>query len=377
MPDLPDDLASPGGASPAEQSYEPSYSPPDPYSGVSDWAREQGLNVDGYSGADVLNAMKEMAFNERPMDPRTAHAIRQAREYQEVLNDPEYQTWQQQRRGAKPPATPAPAAAAPEGFKPPDWPVPEYNETWENTLFVTDPQTGQLIPHPNAPFSNVEKYREYKKWEVNQLRKMVREFPDLARGYAKAEIEDFKKNLHQEFGQFAGKREVEQGTMQYLGHNASDIWVMDPRSGQRAIDPYTGEEILKPLGQLLLYHANQARAHGITDPAKLQRYALEHAEREMFLASLPEYQQQLYAQQQQRQRPQQAAAPNEPPPTPAQRNARNKESYMQKKMRESRQNNAEGYSPGRSEVGVSNGNANRLDLGAMMRETASKMGHSL
>tara|TARA_R110002051_G_scaffold322703_1_gene413882 strand:- start:516 stop:1553 length:1038 start_codon:yes stop_codon:yes gene_type:complete len=189
------------------------------------------------------------------------------------------------------------------------WDPPEYDEKWES-LVTIDPDTGGYVPineHVNP--SVAHRANEYRSWIKGQGKK----FWNNPYDFMKDGLQDWVREIvTDEVGGAVHQNNVDNNVGNFLEQNKQRFYVLD-QSGAPIVNQETGTEVLTPEGESLRHHAESARDLGIYDADKIQAYALNMLERDLYAQQAN---QQYYAQSQpQEQRPQtflqQAANPGQ------------------------------------------------------------------
>jgi len=365
--------ANPQDSLPAEPTFNPQLSAssdaPPPFS-VREWLSKEG-GVDGNefeSDEAALKALYRVAEQGRSLDPNTMAYVRAGQWAQELQEDQEFQEWYTQReekRRTKPQQQePAPQQPATE------WPVEELDPRWEKHV-AYDPQTGTWVLRPEsaglvAP-SVAERYGKAKEWELNTLRKIAREFPQLTQSQVMPLVEQLRQEIYESLPQyFSYWQQEQQGQAylhNYLQHRHHDIFVTDAQ-GNIQYDPVTKREILKPFGEMFYQHAARAFQMGEQNPTHRAMHAIEMAERDLH----------MYQQQQQSPPTAEPAEAPPPPPTAQQRNAVRKEKFIQKAIREQKEEDGAGFTNSRNGKGGSEAAAADLDWDSMLNEEMDSRG---
>lgn len=183
-----------------------------------------------------------------------------------------------------------PADAGTDG----NWDPPHYDPKWEN-LVTMDPESGNYVPineHVNPEVAH--RANEYRTW----LKDQGREFWNNPYDFMKDGLEGWVRDLvDDQVTAAVDQNNTDNQVDGFLSNNRDRFYVLD-QTGQPQVDPATGQELLTPQGESLKYHAESARELGIYDPNKIQAYALNMLERDLYASQAN---QQYYAQQQQQQ----------------------------------------------------------------------------
>lgn len=199
-----------------------------------------------------------------------------------------------QQSAAQPSYTePMPSSTeAPEDYQEESaWSPPEYDERWENLVQI-DPESGQYVPtseHVNP--SVAQRANEYREW----LRSQGKEFWQQPYDFMKKGLDGWVREIVNDHVDAALYQSNVDGNVEsFLDTNKGRFYVMD-QNGRQVMDPKTGGEMLTPEGNALKQHAEQAKEFGIFEPDKIQAYALNMLERDLYAGQAN---QQYYAQQQ-------------------------------------------------------------------------------
>jgi len=145
-----------------------------------------------------------------------------------------FQQWQAEQQAAgQPDGQPADAGGAEASAF--DWPTQEYDPAWE-TVNPTDDPMGYAQAQA--------KLREYRKWEQDAQRRLLREYPDLTRkavepvlAQQRQELEGrlaaLEQNLY-ERDRYAEQQADQQWERAWLAQNARDFYVHD-ENGQPVV----------------------------------------------------------------------------------------------------------------------------------------------
>lgn len=184
------------------------------------------------------------------------------------------------------------------------WTPPEYDPAWEN-LVTIDANTGQYVPvneHVNPEVA--QRANDYRGW----LKQQGRDFWNNPFDFMKGGLEGWVRDIVTDHvGAAVDQNNTDRNVDSFLASNRDRFYLTD-NSGNVQYDPNTGAELLTPQGQSLKHHADEARQLGLHEPNKIQAYALNMLERDLYASQAN---QQYYAQQPQQQQQtflQQAAA---------------------------------------------------------------------
>ena len=187
---------------------------------------------------------------------------------------------------------PLPDYTEPADTQDESWNPPHYDPKWEN-LVTMDPETGSYVPineHVNPEVAH--RANEYRTW----LKDQGREFWNNPYDFMKGGLEDWVRDLvDDQVNAAVDQNNVDNNVDSFLSQNRQRFYVVD-QNGNSQVDPATGAELLTAQGESLKHHAESARELGIYDPNKIQAYALNMLERDLYAS---QSNQQYYAQQQQ------------------------------------------------------------------------------
>lgn len=263
---------------------------------VRDKLRALGYEIGDDEDDDALLAEIEQA-HAAARDPATRQLIEYGRRYQQ--HAPAFEAWHgQQMTGGAPAPTPAPAPA-PEAPKGPlaDWnEAPPYDARWEKVC-AWNAEMGQYVLKPEAVGmvdpSIPRNLTAHRQWLAERGDRVVREFPKLAEQVVDHRLTDFEAKVMEKVTGILEERVMASQLSADINARKADLYHLDPQTGEILVDPQTGREMRKPLGDLVarrsfefktqilglapnarLTTAQKAQAHRYAIPLGYQDYAV-------------------------------------------------------------------------------------------------------
>ena len=229
--------------------------------------QQRGYDVSGFSDDDeVVNYMEEVAERARDYETRI-------RELENLLNSRQVQP--------EPAKQPEPVAEEKSVFRKWEDTRPAYDESWESVCEF-DPKSGRYVlsePYRTTVDPSIaQKLTEFKKWELNTLRSITREFPQQIRQQIGMpddvqsinELIDrrVQEHLHREaeaIGVASESRRVEG----WMRNNLDTLYQVDSYGNIR-VNATTGQNMMTPAGEvfskLVTDGYEMAEAMGIEPP---------------------------------------------------------------------------------------------------------------
>ena len=275
---------------------------PNPTGSESELEFSQELGVDSQSPGNPLRealASHNVDVSSYTSDEELANAIRDSqsmvrdipRLQQMASYGQEYIRQQQQQQQA------ASEEKASEKEKPEEhpfkWDVPEYDDNWERVCeyngdaqrYVIKQDMQQLGISPVV----ADKLTNYRNWEMQKARELVRELPSLLDRHAEFNSKSGDARLSQmiddRIQQVMAQTANYQKAANFLQDNYDSIYRTDA-NGEPVVDPATGDTMLTDYGQLLQQHAEYAsmpqdRGGLGLPPERVRDYATNMAELEV------------------------------------------------------------------------------------------------
>lgn len=279
------------GMNPAEPAPIPQAPAPQPVAqrGLLDGLKSRGLDTSGFqSDEDLLNEFAT-AFPQ----------LQQLPQLQDVAQ--RYAALMQQQAVSATPAQPAAQPAAPS-LMTKGWDRPDFDPSWMD-MVQADEASGQFVP--KNQFVNPEvarKVNEYHRWRANAGGKFIDDpaaalmptFDERAAQIAEQKIQEY----------FAAQTRMQQAQA-FTSQHKADLFVLD--QGGNPLRDAMGNEVLTPLGQVAMQHAQVAQA-------------LPFEARQQYVANQVQFAKWQMQQAAAAQQPQMPAQPQAPAaPTPQQR----------------------------------------------------------
>ena len=271
------------------------YSPPPPgEASIRDAFTTRGYDTTGFESDDQFIETIESGLAQLNELPRLQQMAQYGQQYLQQAStaqpQPEYEEPIQE-------APPEPTYQSEE-----PWTPPEFDKGWDNLLRM-DSRTGTYVPvneHVNPVVA--QKANEYREWLRNQGQRFWDNPYDFMKEGLSGWVADVADAVVE---QRMGQQSTNDQVTDFLATNANRFYVMD-QMGNIQYDPNSGEEVLTQQGHALKHYAAEARSGGMTEPERIQSYALGMLERDLYQHGA---QQQYYQQMAQQSPPPQQAAP--------------------------------------------------------------------
>ena len=267
--------------------------PPPEAASIRDAFKSRGYDTTGFENDDQFIETIESGLAQLNDLPQLQQMAQYGQQYlQQSSAPPQYEE----------PVQEAPPEPVYEEEVAPAWNPPEFDKGWDNLLRV-DSGTGTYVPvneHVNPAVA--QKANEYRDW----LRGQGQRFWDNPYDFMKEGLSEWVADVADSVvEQRMGQDQTNNQVTDFLADNAERFYVMD-QGGNIQYDPNSGEEVLTQQGQALKHYASEARSGGMSEPERIQQYALGMVERDLYAAQAN---QQYYDQMPQQQQYQQQPAP--------------------------------------------------------------------
>lgn len=268
------------------------YSAPPPEMGsIREAFKSRGYDTTGFEDDEQFIQTIELGLSQLNDLPQLQQMAQYGQQYLQQASAP-----QQQQQQYEEPVQEAPPEPVYEEEEVSAWAPPEFDKGWDSLLRV-DSRTGTYVPI-NEHVSPVvaQKANEYRTW----LRDQGQRFWNNPYDFMKEGLTDWVADVADSVvEQRMGQQSTNDQVTDFLSQNANRFYMLD-QMGNIQYDPNTGQEYLTQEGQALKHYATEARSGGMSDPQRIQEYALGMVERDLYQqGAMQQYYQQQVAQQSQ------------------------------------------------------------------------------